>query len=219
MCKLADDTSNRVIAVVAAARPEDTNFVEQLRRGAHPRRVGIRRVLHVVDDDVSRAPLFRRHVALLADHGLSFDICMRADQLPLAQELVQGAPATRFILDHGGNPPLGQPDGLNRWREEVSRLSQHANVVCKLSGLVNHLPAGANALEVLQPIVNHLLTCFGWQRLLFGSDWPVCTLANLDVPAWLDMARRLTAHLPEAASQAIFTTNALCVYQQEQKSV
>lgn len=218
MCALADDEANQVVAVVAAARPEHEGFAEHLKRIAHPRLAGIRRVLHVVDDDVSRGSLFRKHVGQLADHGLSFDLCVRADQLPLALQVVRAAPDTRFILDHGGNPPLATPYALPAWRDNVARLSQSANMVCKLSGLVNHLPPDANPFETLQPIVNHLLACFGWDRMLFGSDWPVCNLAHTNAATWLDLAQSLTAHLDENARRAVFATNALRGYQVNLKS-
>jgi len=219
LCALADDPNNHVMAVVAAGWPESEGFAEHLQRIAHPRLVGIRRVLHVVDDGISRDARFRKHVALLADANLSFDLCVRADQLPLAIELVGAAPATQFVLDHGGNPPLNRPAALAAWREHMQALCEYDNVVCKLSGLVNHLPADAQPLTSLQPIVDHLLGCFGWQRLLFGSDWPVCTLAQVDVAGWLAMARQLTAKLDESATQAVFTTNALRVYQQDKTRV
>lgn len=199
LLSLCEEPATGVLAVVASVRPERDDFSAQLARIHHPQLVGVRRVLHVVPDEVSRASTFRRNVARLAAHGITFDLCVRHDQLDLALALVQAAPETHFVLDHGGNPPLSHPAALAAWEAGVARLAQQPLVMCKLSGLVNHLAPGIEALPALRPIVAHLAQVFGWQRLVFGSDWPVSTLAGYDRERWLSLARQL---LPEGEDRA-----------------
>jgi predicted TIM-barrel fold metal-dependent hydrolase len=215
-CQLADETAegdrSGILGVIAACRPERDDFVRQLDRMAHPRLRGLRRVLHVVDDAVSESEPFRRHIALLADYGLTFDLCLRADQLALGLELARSAPATQLILDHCGNPPLADEVAVRQWREDIARLAEEPNVACKVSGLVNHVPASADALLALQPVVDHVADCFGWQRLIFGGDWPVSRLAGRDLPHWAELAHRLLARQPQDTVAAFFTDNAQRIY-------
>jgi L-fuconolactonase len=113
---------------------------------------------------------------LLPSYGLSFDICVKHHQLARTVEMVGACPETPFILDH-----LGKPDvkaGLrDPWRSHVSALAELPNVTCKLSGLVTEADHARWTPEHLAPYVSHVLTAFGPDRVLFGSDWPVVTHA------------------------------------------
>jgi L-fuconolactonase len=117
----------------------------------------------------------RRGVAAVAAAGLVYDLLVRPDQLRSATRLADALPHARFVLDHGAKPPVGRPE-WPRWADLVAELGRRDNVVCKLSGLFTEVPSGA-ALDDVTPSVEHLLGCFGPDRLMFGSDWPVSTLA------------------------------------------
>lgn len=215
LCALAEDPRHRILGVVASARPESDAFERQLERVCHPRLVGIRRVLHVVPDATSQTERFRASLRELSRWKLTFDLCVRADQLALAAALVESAPDTQFVLDHGGNPPLSNDQGMRSWQQDVARVAQLPNVVCKVSGLVNHASSGASITADVASAVAHLAETFGWGRMMFGSDWPVSMLAGFDRTAWLALALQLTRGIDAASREAFFSHNAERVYRLE----
>lgn len=211
-CALADDPSSRVLGVVASGRPESANFNAHLDRIAHPKLVGIRRILQAVSDSVSQHDLFRRNVAQLADRGLTFDICVRPDQLRLVVDLALHAPRTQLILDHCGNPPMSAPSAMPAWQEYTARLAELPHVACKVSGLVNHLQPDADPIAQLQPVLDHVAAHFGSERLMFGGDWPVSLLAGVNLPRWVELARELMSSQSQSIQQAFFSGNAQRIY-------
>jgi L-fuconolactonase len=142
--------------------------------------VGLR---HQVEDEPEMDWLCRPEVlaglAGVARAGLVFDLLIRPDQLDSAVRAVDAverrAPEGRFVLDHGAKPPIGR-DGWRRWASDVARLAERPQVVCKLSGLFTEVPPG-KPLTDAEPSAHHLLDRFGADRIAFGSDWPVSTLA------------------------------------------
>lgn len=208
----AEISTNRILGVIAACRPQEDSFEDYLARIAHPKLVGLRCVLHVAENEVSQSQYFRHNIALLADYNLCFDLCVRADQLPLAIDLVRVTPNTHFVLDHCGNPPLEQESAMQSWREDIARLSHLHNVSCKVSGLVNHLSGNHHLVEKLRPILEHVAAHFGWDRLLFGGDWPVCLLANTDLQRWTQTAAELLDSQSEETRAAFFSANATRIY-------
>jgi L-fuconolactonase len=95
--------------------------------------------------------------------------------LSVAARALEALPGIFAVVDHCAKPDL-RTGSLDGWRAGIARIAEHPNVVCKLSGLVTEAPKGARAAD-LAPAVEHVLSAFGPDRLLFGSDWPVCTLA------------------------------------------
>ncbi len=211
-CELADDPSTELLGVIASGRPESSDFNDHLDRIDHPKLVGIRRVLHVVDDSISQHDVFRRHVAQLADRNLTFDFCVRPDQLRLAIDLALEAPRTQFILDHCGNPPLADPHALAAWQEYIARLAELPHVACKVSGLVNHLQPDVDPMAQLQFVLDHVAAHFGSERLMFGGDWPVSLLANVDLSQWVGWARELMSSQSQSTQDAFFSGNAQRIY-------
>lgn len=200
-----------VAAVVAACRPESGDFAGELERiAAQPLVKGLRRVLHTQDDALSQQPGFASNLRRLAAYGLSFDLCVKATQLPLARALVAQCPQVQFVLDHCGNPDL-QGGRLAAWRAELQALAALPNVVCKVSGLMTQLPAQSPGTPDLRPVFEHVLACFGWQRLLWGSDWPVCTLAA-PLGRWMDCTRQLIAQASVDETAQFFSLNAARIY-------
>jgi predicted TIM-barrel fold metal-dependent hydrolase len=211
-CEQTGNPESGIIGVVASARPEQEGFLNYLDSIAHPSLKGIRRVLHVVPDEVSQSATFRHNIAALAERNLSFDLCLRADQLSLISPLLNCCPDTRFILDHCGQPPLsGAPEAMVRWRSDLVELSRSPNLSVKLSGLVTCLPDQADPVTSLQPVVNHLLECFGPARILWGSDWPVCNLSS-DLRAWCALTGQLLASLTDEERGGILSENARHFY-------
>ncbi len=139
--------------------------------------VGLRHQLQVEPDPrwLARAEV-RAGLSHLAEERLCFDIVVSAHQLPLVIETVSALPATRFVLDHAGKPPIATGD-LSDWRDDIARLADRPNVAVKLSGLVTEADWTHWRQDQLEPIIGHVLDCFGPDRVMAGSDWPVCLLA------------------------------------------
>jgi predicted TIM-barrel fold metal-dependent hydrolase len=211
LLELADRPDNPLEGVVACGRPENRDFRDYLEKIAgHPKLKGIRRVLHTQPDEVGKGDTFASNVAALPEYGLSFDICVLARQLPIALDLVKKCPNTKFILDHCGVPRVKERD-LDPWRAHISGIAKFPNVHCKISGLVAYAdPKNWTAVD-LQPFVEQVVESFGWDRVLFGSDWPVCTL-SASFAQWVNSLRALTQAAGELNQKKLFHDNAIRVY-------
>ena len=208
---LAQQPDNPLEGVVACGRPESKDFKGHLDRIAgHPKLKGIRRVLHTQPDDLARGATFIANVAALSDYGLSFDICVLARQLPIAIQLVSKCPEVVFILDHCGVPQVKERI-LDPWRSHITELARFPNVSCKISGLVAYADPGQWTAEDLRPFVEHAIANFGWDRVLFGSDWPVCTL-SASYRQWVEGLQTITQGAGEANQTKLFHDNSIRVY-------
>ena len=208
---LADEPGNPLEGIVACGRPEDTNFKAYLDKIAgHPRLKGIRRVLHTQPDDVGQGATFISNVGALSDYNLSFDICVLARQLPIAVELVSKSPDVVFILDHCGVPQVKERK-LDPWRAHITEIAKFANVFCKISGLVAYADPASWTAEDLRPFVDHVIASFGWNRVIFGSDWPVCTL-SASYQQWVGALQTITQEAGEVNQRKLFYDNAIRVY-------
>jgi L-fuconolactonase len=188
------------VDLTAADVPER---LESLRSGPGGRwLVGIR---HQVQGEADPAWLVRPDVlhglAAVADAGLSYDLIVTASQLPAAIGAAHELPDLRFILDHGGKPLIATGQ-TQPWRRDIAALAALPNVAVKLSGLFTEA-APDWTVDTIRPYVEHLLASFGPQRIMFGSDWPVCTLRAeyVDVVA---LTRELLADCSAADAAAIF---------------
>lgn len=200
----------RVVGAISNARPENVDFPAHLDRLlAEPRVRGIRRLLQSDPDDLSRGEVFRDNLRRLAPHGLTFDICVRPWQLGVARELAGACPDVSFVLDHCGNPPIASGD-IGDWRKDLAALAVLPNVVGKISGIVNHAPAGWTSDE-LRPVVEHMIESFGWDRVVFGSDRPVLTV-NGSLTQWVNALKTIVAEASEDERAKLFSSNAERVY-------
>jgi L-fuconolactonase len=118
----------------------------------------------------------RRGLRAVADAGLAYELVVRPPQLAAALDTVTALPQLRFVLDHGAKPELAAPPAAD-WREAMAALAARPNVVAKLSGLTSEARAGWT-VEALRPFAETLMDAFGAERLMFGSDWPVCLLGG-----------------------------------------
>lgn len=144
---------------------------------AHPKFVGVRHVVQDEPDDrFLLGEAFVRGLELLHQFGLVYDLLVFPRQLPAAVELVARLPAQPFVLDHLAKPPIrsGRRDG---WQDDIARLARHRNVCCKVSGMVTEADWQGWRRDDFRPYLEVVLEAFGPERLLFGSDWPVCLLA------------------------------------------
>ncbi|MET9582708.1 amidohydrolase family protein [Streptomyces sp. NPDC006539] len=167
--------------------------------------VGIRYgIQDETDPDWPARPEVRRGIEAVGAAGLVYDLLVRPDQLPAAVRTVRELPDVRFVLDHAGNPVIG-PDGLTPWTSLVTELADCRNVAVKLSGLVTR--TAADPARALRPYADVLLATMGPDRLMYGSDWPVCLLAA-GYDEVLAVAETLTEDLNAGEREAVFGTTA-----------
>jgi predicted TIM-barrel fold metal-dependent hydrolase len=200
----------RVIGAIAACRPEYDDFAEQLERlAALPHVRGLRRILHQAPDDLSQKPIFADNLNLLPRYGLTFDLCLRADQLHLGAALAEKCPDVQFVLDHCGNPDIAN-NGFTPWALAVAELARHANVAVKVSGIVTNAKPDWTAAD-LKPYFEHLVQSFGWERMVWGSDHPVLT-QNGTLAQWVAATRELIAGASAGEQEKLLSGNARRLY-------
>jgi len=209
ICSLAEDPVNRISGVIAACRPEYADFATQIEASAHPRLVGYRRVLHTQPDELSTTPLFRENIALIGKAGLTFDLCMLPRQLAAGAALIDACPDTRFILDHCGVPDIASGD-LAFWREQLREISRRPNLACKISGIIAYA-SGEITADTLRPTIEHSIDCFGWDRIVWGSDWPVCNLTR-DLGSWTRLLDEILSGASESELARLHHRNAREIY-------
>jgi L-fuconolactonase len=177
---------------------------------ARPLLVGLRPMVQdIPDDDWLLGPALEPLLRAMAGHGLVFDALALPRHLSRLLRVVDRHGELQFVLDHCAKPHLKTGD-IAVWRRDIAELAARQNIVCKLSGLVTE--AGPDwQLGDLRPAVDHVLKCFGPQRLLWGSDWPVLNLAG-DYEQWLKASETLLADLSADDKAAIFGGNAARIY-------
>ena len=162
----------------------------------------------------------------LGKRGLLFDICIRPAEIQDAVELCRQNPETIFMLDHCGNADPYVVNGQRRqdtsssdstfvhteenWQDGIQQLGRLDNVYCKISGIISRAETGWNA-ETLAPTVNTCLDAFGEDRVVFGGDWPVCTL-GASLSEWVAALRQIIHNRPEIQQQKLFHINAERLY-------
>ncbi|MDP6350945.1 MAG: amidohydrolase family protein [Alphaproteobacteria bacterium] len=201
----------RLKGVVAWAPVEDPNIDAHLARLAgHDLVRGIRRNTQYEDDPMFCArPAFIDGVRRIAARGLVCDICARHYQLDGVIALARACPEATIVLNHLGKPEIG--GALESWREKMARLAEHGNVHCKLSVVVFGDERDAWSEALVAPIVDHAVSCFGYERLLFASNWPVATVVT-GYRNWLKMAADLTQNATVEERRSLFHGNAARLY-------
>ncbi len=221
---LSRDTSTPTIGAVIGSRPESEQFSEYITRFKSILEVkGARRVLHEKETPAGLClqPQFVKSVRLLGELGRSFDLCMRPKELSDGAKLAELCPDTRFIVDHCGNADpksfrksTGTDEApahsTDEWKSGIEKLSKRPNVICKISGVIASLPKGGDAND-LAPIVNYCMDTFGPDRVVFGSDWPVCLLGG-PLKTWVNMLTQIISSRPKADQEKLWSGNAVKHY-------
>lgn len=175
-----------------------------------PKLLGLRPMLQdlsdpawILDDRIRPA------LQAMARHGLVFDALVRAAQLPAIRVLAARHPDLSIVLDHFGKPRIGDAPAA-AWMDTISALADAPNVAVKLSGLLTESPPGADA-ATLAPFFDHVASRFGAGRIIWGSDWPVLTMAG-SYADWLAISHALLAPLGSGVRKAILGANAARIY-------
>jgi predicted TIM-barrel fold metal-dependent hydrolase len=204
--ELAAPEDSLIVGAIAACRPEEPEFTAYLEAvRTHSSVRGFRRVLHVVPDDLSERALFRENIRLLAGTGLTFDLCVLPHQIDKAIALADLAPETSFVLDHCGVPDI-KGGGFDAWKGPLAEIAKRPNVTVKLSGI----PAYGSdnwTLEELKPYFNHVAAQFGFERMIWGSDWPVCTLGG-GLSTWIGATHALLSGVSLEDKARLMSENA-----------
>ena len=215
MCERDD---NPMAGAVVSGEPGSEGFAEYVRGFAGNDRIkGIRRVLHTREMDKGHClnDEFIGDVRLLGELGLTYDICMRPDELADGIELVDRCPGTRFIVDHCGNadPAIvagtGDSDshGRDQWIQDMEAFGQRPHVTCKISGIVARVSDTWTA-DDLAPTINHCLDVFDSERVIAASDWPVCTL-GASLADWFSALRSIISSRSETDQRRLLHDNAV----------
>jgi L-fuconolactonase len=177
-----------------------------------PHARGVRRLIQGHADEPGwalRAP-FVEAVRSLATHRLSFDLCIRHGQLAEVTQLVRLCPDVRFVLDHIGKPGI-QAGLLEPWRTELRALAAEPNVTCKISGVVTEADHAAWTYDQAAPYIAHAIECFGFDRVMFGGDWPVSELAT-SYRRWVEVVDRVTAGASQDDLRKLYRETATAFY-------
>lgn len=211
--QLCRDDDNPMAGAVISGRPASAGFAAYVRQYRdEPYIKGVRQVLQGsgTPPGYCLEKEFVAGIRLLGKLGKSFDICMRAAELPDAAKLIDACPDTRFVLDHCGNAEV-QTTNLATWRRDMEEVARRPNVIGKVSGIVASAKPGAWTADDLAPFVNHTLEVFGPDRVVFGGDWPVCTLAAT-YRQWVEALRQIVADRDLIERRKLFHDNAEAFY-------
>jgi L-fuconolactonase len=171
---------------------------------------GIRHQVHdEPDPNWLLGPDVQRGLSAVADAGLVYDLLTKPPHLPAAIETARAFPHLTFVVDHISKPVIGDP--LDPWATDLRTLAALPNVTCKLSGMVTEAPWDTWKPTDLQPYADVVLDAFGPDRVMFGSDWPVCLLAATYAQV-VETAETLTATLTPTERASVFTTTATRTY-------
>ena len=198
-----------VAGVVGWIDLQSPDAAEQLEPFArHPKLVGLRHIVQSeADDRFMLRPAFCRGISLLEDRGLTYDILIYPRHLRAALELVTRFPRQRFVLDHLGKPDIRARE-MQEWEKGIRALAEFPLVFCKLSGLVTEADWIHWTPGDIHPYLDVAFECFGSHRLLFGSDWPVCTIAA-DYARVVALVEDYMANRTEAEREAVMGGNAV----------
>lgn len=204
---LARHPGSLLRGAIAGCAPHEAAFVDYLeRQKANPFVKGFRRCLHVMPDDTSRSEAFRSNIRRLGGTGLTYDLIFKGDNLANAIGLADAAPDVQFVLDHFGSPDLmrgkDQP-----WWTLIADLGQRPNVAAKISGIIAYTDPDGWTVDSLRPFFARVIESFGWDRVVWGSDWPVCNLGG-GLAQWVAATHALLAGASDDERTKLLSGNA-----------
>jgi L-fuconolactonase len=206
------DRSPFIMGVVGWVDLQSPDLFAQLDRfTAHPRLVGVRHVIHdEQDDDFMLRPAFLKGIEILQEYDLTYDLLLFPKHLERAFELVSMFPDQKFVLDHISKPFI-KSGILQPWKDDIEALAAHPNVWCKISGMVTEANHKEWRYGDFVPYMGVVTEAFGTDRIMLGSDWPVCRLAG-EYTNVLDIPKRFFADLPAGEKEKVFSANAVEFY-------
>jgi L-fuconolactonase len=191
-------------------RSDVVSYLDRLQALFGSLLVGIRRSFECEPDNFASSEAVVAGVRAVGRAGYPFDVVLHHSALPAACELIGRCPEVKFVLDHLGMPAIRAGE-LDPWRAHLEKMALLPNVVCKVSGLTAEADHERWKLTDLRPYLDHAVACFGWDRLLYGSDWPVNTISG-GYAAWLGALREYLLEVSPENQAKFFGLNCRRVY-------
>lgn len=160
--------------------------------------------------DVMLTPEFKRGIAALEKHGFTYDILIFPDQLKFSDQLVASFPQQKFVIDHIAKPHIKSQE-IEEWKNDMKKIARHENVYCKISGMVTEADWKGWKKEDFEPYLDVVVNAFGTNRILFGSDWPVCLVAA-SYDRMLAIVKDYFASFSDEDQEQFFGLNAIRFY-------
>jgi L-fuconolactonase len=190
--------------------PDFPRQFEQYRR--NPKFIGLRPMLQdLPDDDWILRPQVLKSLRNVAEADFPFEFLTYPRHLPYVEKALESVGSLRAVIDHISKPTIKTHE-LEPWKEFMGRLARHGNVYCKLSGMITEADHQHWTAEDLRPYIEHAIDSFGWDRVIFGSDWPVCLLAGSYDQVINTVTEVLRPQMDTASEQKLFGINALNFY-------
>lgn len=198
--------------VAAAALEQGAAIAPTLERlAALPVVKGIRRLIEMQEDiDFCLRPGFIEGVNLLPKYGFTFDICIKHFHLHNTVKFVRQCPDVPMILDHIAKPGI-KHDLIEPWWSQIKALAECPNVICKVSGVISEADHEKWRPEQIAPYLCRIIDLFGFDRLVWGSDWPVSELSHR-FAQWVELVDRVTAGCSDDERRKLFRDNAIAFY-------
>ncbi|MBO9683816.1 MAG: amidohydrolase family protein [Flavisolibacter sp.] len=160
--------------------------------------------------DLMLKPEFKRGIAALQKQGFAYDILIFPDQINFSGELVASFPEQKFVIDHIAKPYIKRKE-IDEWKRDMEKIAKHENVYCKISGMVTEADWKAWKKEDFKPYLDVVVEVFGTDRILFGSDWPVCLVAA-SYEKMLGIVKDYFASFSQNEQDRFFGLNAIRFY-------
>lgn len=228
---------NRCITVQAAPTIAETEFLLQLceehdfiagvvgwidldsddfesqysRLRIHPGFIGLRPMIQDLDDDYLLRPRVLRHLGIVVKDSFPIDFQARPRHLRVILKVLEKYPSLRGVLDHGAKPNIADAV-MEPWMEDISRIAEFDSITCKLSGLITEAKEQQWGIDDFRPYVHHMIDSFGPERVMFGSDWPVCLGSGTYDDVWSISKNSLNGCLTEQECEWIYGVSAIRFY-------
>jgi L-fuconolactonase len=206
------ETNQIIKGVVGWVDLQSPNIYDQLKKyAAHPKFVGVRHVVQgEPDDDFILRPGFNEGISLLKEFNLTFDILIFPKHLPYAITFAEQHPDITFILDHIAKPSIKTGE-ISIWKENIRKLAKFPNMYCKVSGMVTEASWVNWKPDDFKPYLDTIFSAFGSERIMIGSDWPVCLVAG-NYPEIISIVSDYISNLSDSQKNNILGNNAIKIY-------
>jgi L-fuconolactonase len=205
--------NHSIAGVIGWLDMEDPSFMRKSEQyQENPRFIGLCPMRQDLSDDrwITR-PQVLVSLKLLAESNFPFEFLTFPRHLPFVLETLEAVPGLRVVIDHISKPE-NRAKKFEPWCRWISRLAEHRNLYCRLSGMITETDHRHWSVDDLRPYVEHIVVCFGWDRLMFGSDWPVCLLAGSYDQVVGVLQQFLSPNLDPIAEPKLFGDNAVQFY-------
>jgi predicted TIM-barrel fold metal-dependent hydrolase len=200
----------KLAGAIAGCRPGSAGFPEWLEvAGTIGGVKAMRQVIHSLPDETALTPLYIENLKRLPAYDLSFDLCIRAEQImTVGKPLLEKCPHVAFVLDHMALQDA-DPEKFAAWKRGIAELAHFPNLVCKISGIAGYIDDPTP--DKVRPYVEHAIFCFGWERVVWGSDHPVVTLRS-NLTQWVGITQALLEGASADEKARLLRENARRVY-------